>query len=97
MQASDNVVRGGLTVKHVDIDLLLDIVDPTPLAEPVMQVVDGRYELPEAGVQLIWLDAGAHHTSTGHELALSVAGEQLYLAPSTEFVASADTFVVTST
>jgi len=96
MQASDNVVRGGLTVKHVDIDLLLDVVDPTPLAEPVMPVVDGRYELPEAGVQLIWLDAGEHHTSTGHELALSVAGEQLYLAPSTEFVASADTFVVTS-
>lgn len=96
MKASDNVVRGGLTVKHVDIDLLLEVVDPTPLAEPVMQVVDGRYPLPEAGVQLVRLDAGDHHTSTGHELAISVAGQQLYLAPSTDFVASNDTFVVTS-
>ncbi len=96
MQASDNIVRGGLTVKHVDIDLLLDIVDPTPLVDPVMQVVDGRYPLVEAGVQLVWLDAGEQHTATGHELAISVAGEQLYLGPGTQIVASADTFVVTS-
>lgn len=96
MQASDNVVRGGLTVKQVDIDLLLEVVDPTPLAEPVMQVVDGRYPLPEAGVQLVWLDAGERHTSTSHELAISVAGEQLYLAPGTDFGATTDTFVVTT-
>ena len=96
MQASDNVVRGGLTVKHVDIDLLLSVVDSTPLVEPVMRVINGRYKLPEAEVQLIWLNTGENHTSTGHELALSVAGDQLYLAPNTQFVASADTFVVTS-
>ena len=34
MGASDNVVRGGLTVKQVDVDELLGVVDPTPLAEP---------------------------------------------------------------
>jgi mannose-6-phosphate isomerase len=96
MQASDNVVRGGLTVKHVDIDLLLNVVDSTPLVEPVMRVINGRYRLPEAEVQLISLNTGEHHTSTGHELALSVTGDQLYLAPNTQFVASADTFVVTS-
>jgi mannose-6-phosphate isomerase len=36
MGASDNVVRGGLTEKHVDVDELLRILDPTPLAQPVM-------------------------------------------------------------
>ena len=36
MGASDNVVRGGLTVKPVDVDDLLAVADPTPLADPVM-------------------------------------------------------------
>lgn len=61
MQASDNVVRGGLTVKEVDIDLLLETVDPTPLAQPVMEVADGRYPLPEAGVTLVKLEPGDSH------------------------------------
>ena len=34
MGASDNVVRGGLTTKPVDIDDLLAVVDPTPLSTP---------------------------------------------------------------
>ena len=34
MGASDNVVRGGLTVKPVDVDELLRILDPTPLPGP---------------------------------------------------------------
>ena len=36
MGASDNVVRGGLTTKPVDVDDLLAVLDPTPLADPVM-------------------------------------------------------------
>ena len=36
MGASDNVVRGGLTAKPVDVDDLLAVADPTPLADPVM-------------------------------------------------------------
>ncbi len=35
MGASDNVIRGGLTVKPVDVDELLHVVDPTPLADPL--------------------------------------------------------------
>src|SRR4029078_6418752 len=35
MAASDSVVRGGLTVKQVDVDELLRVFDPKPLAEPV--------------------------------------------------------------
>ena len=34
MAPSDNVVRGGLTPKHVDVDILLDIADCTPSPPP---------------------------------------------------------------
>lgn len=95
MGASDNVVRGGLTVKPVDVELLLATVDARPLRDPVLPAVDGRYPLPEAGVQLVWLDPGASHTATGHELAIALDGALLYLAPGTELTTTADTFVVT--
>lgn len=96
MRASDNVVRGGLTVKEVDIDLLLDVVDPTPLAEPVMSVTDGRYPLPEAGVTLLALEAGDSHTAVGHELAVTIDGTTLYFSPGTPIYAETTTYVVTS-
>jgi mannose-6-phosphate isomerase len=44
MASSDNVVRGGLTPKHVDVDELLRIVDarvlPSPLVTPVRRGVE---------------------------------------------------------
>jgi mannose-6-phosphate isomerase len=95
MGASDNVVRGGLTEKPVDVDLLLDVVDPTPLAEPVMDAT-GRYPLPEAGVTLVRLDAGETHTATGHELAVDLAGGAWYVAPGEVLTTLATTFVVTA-
>lgn len=94
MQASDNVVRGGLTVKEVDIDLLLEVVDPTPLADPIMAVSDGRYPLPEAGVVLIRLEPGDSHSATGHELAVSLDGTTLYLSPGTSIYADSTTYLV---
>lgn len=96
MAASDNVVRGGLTSKHVDVELLLDVVDPTPLEQPVMDVSDGRYGLPEVGVDLVRLDPGDTHTSTGHELAISLDGTTLYLSPGTSIFADSTTYVVTT-
>jgi mannose-6-phosphate isomerase len=95
MGASDNVVRGGLTVKPVDVDELLWIVDPTPLPDPVLPG-DRRFELPAAGVALIRLDAGESHAATIHELAISVDGTTLYLAPGEELLAEHTTYVVTS-
>ena len=95
MGASDNVVRGGMTAKHVDVDELLRILDPTPLAQPVMVGANGRYPLPEAGCTLVRLDPGRRHTSTGHELALSLAGDTLYLSPGTTLTPMTPTFVVT--
>jgi mannose-6-phosphate isomerase len=36
MAASDNVLRGGLTPKHIDVDELLDVLDFTPLPVPYL-------------------------------------------------------------
>jgi mannose-6-phosphate isomerase len=94
MSASDNVVRGGLTSKPVDVDLLLEIADPTPLEAPVM-VTGDRYDLPAAGVSLLRLGAGEPHTATGHELSVDLLGNTWYLAPGDRLVAEAPTFVVT--
>ncbi len=96
MGASDNVVRGGLTVKPVDVDELLHILDPTPLAQPLMSTDGaGRYPLPEAGCVLVRVEPGTAHTSTGHELCVGLDGRTLYLAPGTSFTPTATTFVVT--
>ncbi len=94
MGPSDNVVRGGLTVKHVDVDLLLATVDPTPVADPVLADT-GRYELPAAGVALVRVGPGEEHTATGHELAIDLSGGQWYLAPGDRVAPSAETYVVT--
>ena len=50
MAASDNVLRGGLTPKHIDVPELLAILDPTPGPPPVLapEVHDGvaRFRVP---------------------------------------------------
>lgn len=51
MAASDNVLRAGLTSKHVDVDLLLGCTDPTagpPAMPPALAIADGlwRYAPP---------------------------------------------------
>ncbi|MGB0113294.1 MAG: mannose-6-phosphate isomerase, class I [Ilumatobacteraceae bacterium] len=96
MGASDNVVRGGMTSKHVDVDELLRILDPTPLPQPVMSVKDGRYPLPEAGCILIRLEPGDVHTSAGHELTVSLTGETTYLPSGATLAPATTTFVVTT-
>jgi mannose-6-phosphate isomerase len=47
MAASDNVLRGGLTPKHVDVPELLRVLDFTPRAAPYL-----RPEEPSAGVRV---------------------------------------------
>lgn len=39
MANSDNVLRGGLTSKHIDVDELMDILIFTPIADPTLDVV----------------------------------------------------------
>jgi mannose-6-phosphate isomerase len=80
MGASDNVIRGGLTAKHVDVDHLLEVVDTTPLPHPVIGAGMAQ-ELPEIGARLVRLQPGDHHRSTGHQLALDLHGSAWYLEP----------------
>jgi mannose-6-phosphate isomerase len=99
MGASDNVVRGGLTIKHVNVDELLRIVDTRPLVDPIMGEAanSGHYPLPEAGCELVRLEADEAHTSTGHELTIGLDGTTMYLPPGSQFTAGATTFVVVNT
>jgi mannose-6-phosphate isomerase len=46
MASSDNVLRCGLTPKHIDVPELLRITDFTPLADPLWPSVGGRFEVP---------------------------------------------------
>jgi mannose-6-phosphate isomerase len=96
MGASDNVVRGGLTVKHVDVDELLQVLRFQPLADPVVRPVQAapgkwRYPTPDAPFELCRLDVVGRspHTATSRELLLCTDGdagplhhgEAAYLAP----------------
>ena len=94
MGASDNVVRGGLTVKHVDVELLLDTIDPTPLADPVRSDRQ-RCELPAVGVALVRVGPGECHKVSGHELAIDLSGGQWYLRPGERLEPTVETYVVT--
>jgi mannose-6-phosphate isomerase len=83
MSNSDNVVRGGMTVKHVDVDELLDVLDFEPLNDPVVRPVEvepgrWRYATPQTPF-VLWrfeIDHGTHlaHQAVGRELLLWVDG-----------------------
>ncbi|BDZ53728.1 mannose-6-phosphate isomerase, class I [Agromyces marinus] len=52
MAASDNVLRGGLTPKHIDVPELLEVLDFTPMAPPLLtpiEVAPGVLEYRPAG------------------------------------------------
>ncbi|MEJ3403519.1 mannose-6-phosphate isomerase, class I [Rathayibacter sp. YIM 133350] len=83
MAASDNVLRGGLTPKHIDVDELLAVLDFTPVTQPVLAP-----EQPEPGVHVFRpdvpdfvlyeiqaTDAGASVPLSGAAIALCTAGE----------------------
>ena len=69
MADSDNVVRGGLTSKHVDIVALVEIIDGTAAEEPVQrpQPVDGIvvYRTPVAEFSLRRVDVGGASPAMG--------------------------------
>ncbi|NUR97426.1 MAG: mannose-6-phosphate isomerase, class I [Kribbellaceae bacterium] len=67
MANSDNVLRGGLTPKHIDVPELVSVVDFEPLADPVLTATaDGVYETgcPYFAVRRVELD-GAERTVDG--------------------------------
>jgi mannose-6-phosphate isomerase len=82
MASSDNVVRGGLTSKHVDVDELLHVLDPTPLPDPVVHPVEldpGCFSYPAAttAFQLFRLElrnGTMRHRADGREIVLCTSG-----------------------
>ncbi|MBI4883172.1 MAG: mannose-6-phosphate isomerase, class I [Actinobacteria bacterium] len=96
MGASDNVVRGGLTDKVIDVDQLLEILRFEPLPQPVLSAAEDhagkwRYPSPAAPFEL-WrfeISGAMSHTATGRELlvctegdcAVLCHGDAAYLAP----------------
>jgi len=96
MGASDNVIRGGLTSKPVDVDELLRVLRFEVLDDPVLSPVEVRpgqwhYPTPDAPFELWRFDVTATlaHKAVGRELLLCTNGEDgvlhrggaAYLAP----------------
>lgn len=83
MAASDNVLRGGLTPKHVDVSELLRIVDTTPAEAPVIEperAEDGDvYDVGVPDFSLARLEVTRAHRRrievTGPTIALVTRGE----------------------
>ena len=80
MGASDNVVRGGLTNKPVDVDDLLYVFDPTPIVDPRLPI-STVYELAGTPIRLLRVEGPATRAATGHELVVTTVGDTLYVAP----------------
>lgn len=77
MANSDNVVRGGLTPKHVDVDELCAVVDTTPAAAPVQRpsgpVHTYATPVPDMSLTRLADSARAEFTPTGPEIVLVTA------------------------
>ncbi|MFE7846050.1 mannose-6-phosphate isomerase, class I [Microbacterium sp. NPDC057407] len=83
MAASDNVLRGGLTPKHIDVAELLAVLDDRPGLPPIVRPrPEGpgrvRYDVPVADFSLVRVDVGAgvevRHPLDGAAIVLATAG-----------------------
>jgi len=78
MYNSDNVIRGGLTVKHIDIDTLLEIISPDgeliQIHPQMIQENQWLYQTPVNCFSLI-----RYNMPSGHEMAISVNGPEILL------------------
>lgn len=92
MAASDNVLRGGLTPKHIDVPGLLDVLDPTPGPAPVLEpreVASGvdlyAPGVPDFALVRVRVDAEADAAVAlrGTAIALAVAGPVTVTDPAT--------------
>jgi len=85
--ASDNVLRGGLTPKHIDVPELMRIVDTEPGAAPLLDPVTADAgELFDAGVADFRL---ARYAPTGTPLHVGLDGPAIVLATEGRVIVSA--------
>ncbi|MFJ6531863.1 mannose-6-phosphate isomerase, class I [Microbacterium sp. NPDC091662] len=111
MAASDNVLRGGLTPKRIDVPELLAILDTTPGEVPVLRaqsdggVTPYPVPVPDFALERVVVDGGpvAFDVSgptmvlatAGDVTVSSAAGENLHLAIGTVAFADADEATIT--
>jgi mannose-6-phosphate isomerase len=80
MAASDNVLRGGLTPKRIDVAELLSILDPTPNEVPILRpgsdaVTDYPADVPDFSLRRVVLDGSARSFAVdGPTMVLATAG-----------------------
>ena len=67
-------------MKPVDVDDLLAVADPTPLAEPVIAPA-AELHLVDTPIRLLRRDGPTHHTASSHELVITTTGTTGHLAP----------------
>jgi mannose-6-phosphate isomerase len=100
MATSDNVVRGGLTPKHIDVPELLRVVDTTPLpdprfvrtvtATPGVEIVSYHPPVADFAVDRITIDTMPHEWSAmSDEIVLCTAGTVNGLTPGTAAIVRA--------
>jgi mannose-6-phosphate isomerase len=78
MVASDNVLRGGLTPKHVDVPELLSVLDFDPVGVPLLTArrvsETTRVFAPGAGFELIVIDGESRVDIVGPAIVLCTSG-----------------------
>ena len=73
MANSDNVLRSGLTSKHVDVPELMKVMTFSPLENPVLEAdAEGFYDTPAPDFRLRRIPAGRRGTVEGPAIILSV-------------------------
>ena len=100
MEASDNVLRGGLTPKHVDVAELLSVLDftprPAPHLVPEVPVPDVRIFRPDdAAFELIEFEGDGPCPLDGPAIALCVSGTFTITGRSTVTLSLGDAVYVT--
>lgn len=95
MAASDNVVRGGLTNKPVDVDLLLEIIDTNALHDPVLPTGQS-YELTDVGVTLRRVNIGDEVVTDIYSLSIRDDGVCCYTPPGETIDSRVGSWVVVS-
>jgi mannose-6-phosphate isomerase len=91
MAGSDNVLRGGLTAKHVDLAALIEVLDFTDGRVPVIHPVLGpgglRYPVPVEDFDLTRCQLDTHSgslTTDGPQLLLCTEGTAVLTSPDSE-------------
>lgn len=102
MAASDNVLRGGLTPKHIDVPELLSVLDTTPgdvpVQRPDLTAPVAEYPVPVAdfGLRRVRIDGAVSVEITGPAIVLATAGDVRVAAAQSAVVVPVGTAVYVS-